>query len=640
MVFVLRMLTLVSAPLVRCVLANPTHAPTRAVTHAPTAAPNTAAPFAPTEAPTVGLVGEVFSSDLNFVAMSVSKIVIILITIVLQHVVRWLNAYFSANDMEEYISVAYKISLQIANFGFVLFVAFIAMQTPVRVVLAPHSWAVQMASLWIFCVSVWFALSAVFWYIFSHYTHKRLAYYFFNDDFPAHVMGRGMLHLFCCGRSDGTKHVDFLEIMEHFGREFSHKIKEQLGHREKSFNFARYLEHGVNTAFRRHLHISMRLWVPIVVTLFAILVGRVAVGANLDSVALAPVLWVVSVSCFCLHVALYLGSRLLFYRFIARTMDERAQKESAGVLSAEVDRPRDEEQAPAVSEALGRACKATWSVGAVLDFLGGTVFLAEACCMAFLVIVSASEALCLKPTLECRGPAFSATFIPSTVGVLALASFVLHPLFIFNMLVYSTGRAIDGGVLHSVAGEMLAQDRALLAVLEWVDDSNGGDLDRAFRLLDRDGDRTISRDELREGFNELGMRCTQTEFNGLWRRVNPDQTGDVDLDEFEAMLVEMRAVQLAELEEKSAAQRSSALRPASKIRRQVTEQVAGKGRPGESPSEFQDFKASNNIFLRAVTSPRIKARRNSIAERERQLVAATEAAAAAAAERDDWTLDA
>ena len=651
-----------AALLMQCALANPTHEPTHTATHEPTASPNTAAPIAPTDAPTVGIDGVLFASELNFVAMSASKVGIILITIVLQHTVRWLNAYFSVNDMEEYINVAYKISLQVANFGFVLFVAFIAMQTPVGVVLAPYSSAVQMASLWIFCVSVWFAMSAVCWYIFSHYTHKRLALYFFNDDFPAHVMGRGMLHLFCCGRSAGTKHVDFVEIMEHFGRKFARKIEEQLGHRKKSFNFARYLEHGVNSAFRRHLHISMRLWLPIVGALFAVLVGRVAFGANLGSVALAPVLWIVSLSCFCVHVAIYLGSRLLFYRFIARTMDERAQEESAGTLRVEVDPPWDEERVATVGEVVGRTCKAMWSVGAVLDFLGGTVFLAEACCMAFLVIVSASEALCFKPTLECWGGAFSTTFIPSTVLALAISSFILHPLFIFNMLIYSTGRAIDDGVLHSVAGEMLAQDRTLLAVLMWVDDSNGGDLDRAFRLLDRDGDRTISRDELREGFNDLGMRCTQTEFNGLWRRVNPDQAGDVDLDEFEAILVDMRAVQLAELEQKAAEQHSSALSPSSKIRRQVTKQMAGKGSPGGSPSDFQDFKASNNIFLRAVTSPRIKARRNSMAEREQQLLAAAEdavadaagadaatmaAAQAAAAVQppslavdDDWTLDA
>lgn len=480
----------------------------------------------------------------------------------------------------------------------------------------------QMSYLWLFFIGVWYAISAIAWYTYGHFKKKTLFRWFFNDDYPVHILARSFLRRLCCGRSPGKAHVDFIELKENFAETFDAEIRDKLSHRTPQFNFARYLEHGINIAFTRQLHIRMHSWAACLVGLYAILLGRVATGTNDATVALAPVLWAVAAVCVAIHTLLYFVSRGLLYGLIARVMDRNVvavvvEEEEAGV--------EEESEAPPAWDAAHLGAPPTmlervregFSVASFFTHIGEVCFLIEACSIAFLAIISVYEAFCFKPG-PCLGAPFAIAFLPSTTALLAVAAFVIHPQCVYNVLVYSTGQHIDAELLFIVSEEMIGEERTLNAILTWVDDQNDGDLDRAFRLLDKDGDRTISRDELREGFNALGMRCTQTEFNGLWRRINPDQEGDVDLDEFEAILTEMRATRANEVLAKSD-------RAERKRANGEQQQRGGDGSGSGELADFSDFKESSNVFIRLATTPRLRARRESIHEKEESQRAAEQA---------------
>ena len=102
--------------------------------------------LAPTSLPTVGLIGPVFTTKANFTALCLSKLAIIAVTILFQHIARWANAYFRENDMEQYVAVTYKLSQQLAILGLVLFISFVVMQSPVGKLFADYQWAVRVCA--------------------------------------------------------------------------------------------------------------------------------------------------------------------------------------------------------------------------------------------------------------------------------------------------------------------------------------------------------------------------------------------------------------------------------------------------------------------------------------------------------------
>lgn len=63
------------------------------------------------------------------------------------------------------------------------------------------------------------------------------------------------------------------------------------------------------------------------------------------------------------------------------------------------------------------------------------------------------------------------------------------------------------------------------------------ELEKTFRLFDRDGDGTVSIRDLAVVFRSLGMAPTKSELRELITAVDEDGSGSIDFDEFVAMLI-------------------------------------------------------------------------------------------------------
>ena len=64
------------------------------------------------------------------------------------------------------------------------------------------------------------------------------------------------------------------------------------------------------------------------------------------------------------------------------------------------------------------------------------------------------------------------------------------------------------------------------------------DLQEAFDLFDKDGDGTISTDELSSLFRCFGARKNQEQLQEILKKYDEDGSGEIEFDEFVAMMAE------------------------------------------------------------------------------------------------------
>ena len=69
----------------------------------------------------------------------------------------------------------------------------------------------------------------------------------------------------------------------------------------------------------------------------------------------------------------------------------------------------------------------------------------------------------------------------------------------------------------------------------------------AFALFDKDGDGTISTKELGTVMNSLGQKPTSAELEAMIKEIDTDGNGEIDFDEFLAMMA--KKLQESDLEE-------------------------------------------------------------------------------------------
>lgn len=63
------------------------------------------------------------------------------------------------------------------------------------------------------------------------------------------------------------------------------------------------------------------------------------------------------------------------------------------------------------------------------------------------------------------------------------------------------------------------------------------DVKAAFRVFDHNNDGSISKDELKEAMVNFGTRCTDDEFDLMFKEADSNQDGKIDFDEFVAMML-------------------------------------------------------------------------------------------------------
>merc|ERR1712088_1267862 len=92
----------------------------------------------------------------------------------------------------------------------------------------------------------------------------------------------------------------------------------------------------------------------------------------------------------------------------------------------------------------------------------------------------------------------------------------------------------------SIAGE-------LVEMADHLTEEQTAECREAFALFDKDGDGTISTKELGTVMNSLGQKPTSAELEAMIKEIDTDGNGEIDFDEFLAMMA--KKLQESDLEE-------------------------------------------------------------------------------------------
>ena len=100
---------------------------------------------------------------------------------------------------------------------------------------------------------------------------------------------------------------------------------------------------------------------------------------------------------------------------------------------------------------------------------------------------------------------------------------------------------VSPGVLVKVSGSLSSVEKGVICL--WVFETDytcwyaiKSELREAFNVFDKDGNGTISEDELRQVMHNLGEKLTDEDIKAMMREADTDGDGEVNFEEFVQMM--------------------------------------------------------------------------------------------------------